>query len=116
MSTLDPIFGCIISSGRLDKDGYAFTGKTRAHIAAWTAVNGPVPDGLVLDHLCGNRACRAVHHLEPVTQSENLKRRDRRYRNRIKKCPRGHDMAINAVTTMRGRVCRTCNREAGGVQ
>lgn len=114
MSTIDPIFGCVISSGRLDKDGYAFCGKTRAHIKAWVDVNGPVPDGMVLDHGCNRRACRAVHHLEPVTQSENLKRRNWRYRAKIKRCPRGlHDLQLNrAVMQNGGVVCRLCNREA----
>lgn len=113
MSTPPDIFGCIIASGRLDKDGYSFHGKTRAHIHAWTEANGPVPEGHVLDHLCGNRACKALHHLEPVTQSENLFRRSFKYRSRIKRCPRGHDMAVNAVVTPQGgRVCRQCNREA----
>jgi hypothetical protein len=115
VSTLDPIFGCVIASGRLDKDGYAFHGKTRAHIHAWTSANGPVPEGMVLDHGCNNRACKAVHHLEAVTQSENLMRRSVRYRMRIKKCPRGlHDMKNAAQMSNGGRVCRACNREAMG--
>jgi hypothetical protein len=115
MSTFDPVFGCELASGRLDKDGYAFHGKTRAHIHAWTCVNGPVPEGLVLDHACNRRACKAVHHLEPTTQSENLRRRSWRYRMRIAKCPRGHDLRLNGVVTPeRGRVCRQCNREALG--
>jgi hypothetical protein len=113
MSTLDPVFGCIIASGRLDKDGYSFHGKTRAHIHAWISVNGPVPEGLVLDHACNRRACKAVHHLEPVTQSENLKRRRFGYRVKLKKCPRGHDLALHKVITPeRGVTCRLCNREA----
>lgn len=115
MADLDPIFGCLLATGRRDKDGYAFHGLTRAHIHAWTSVNGEVPEGRVLDHLCGRRHCIAVHHLEPVTQSENLMRRSWRYRCRIKVCPRGHDMAVHAVVLERGRVCRQCNREAIGV-
>lgn len=109
---VDPIFGCHLATGRADRDGYVFHGKTRAHIHAWTSVRGPVPDGLVLDHLCGRRNCTALHHLEPVTQSENLKRRSQRYRMRIKVCPRGHDMKLNGAQLTTGRVCRQCNREA----
>lgn len=114
MSTLDPIFGCVIASGRLDRDGYSFHGKTRAHIHAWEQEHGPVPDGMVLDHGCNNRACKATHHLEAVTQSENLKRKNWRYRTKIKTCPRGlHDMKLHGVETpRRGRVCRQCNRDA----
>jgi hypothetical protein len=107
-------FGCDLVHHRLDKDGYAFHGSTRAHIAAWVAANGPVPDGMVIDHLCARRNCRALHHLEVVTQSENLKRRSWRYKVARKTCPKGHDMKINRVIVPpRGAVCRQCNRDAG---
>lgn len=46
----------------------------RVHVVEWEKVNGPVPAGLELDHLCGQRACAEVTHLEPVTRAENLRR------------------------------------------
>lgn len=112
---VDPVFGCHLSTGRLDRDGYAFHGSSRAHIVAWVAVNGAVPDGLVLDHLCRNRACCAPHHLEAVTQSENERRKMWAYRARRKVCPKGHDLrALRVVTKGGGIVCRQCNRDAMG--
>ena len=61
--------------------------RVYAHRAAWEAVNGPVPDGLVLDHRCHNadrscpggptcrhRRCCNPAHLEPVTQRTNTRR------------------------------------------
>jgi hypothetical protein len=109
----DPIFGCELATGRRDKDGYAFEGSTRAHIAAWVRSHGPIADGLELDHGCRRRHCKALHHLEPVTRSENELRKSWKYRARKKLCPRGHDMASNAVVTPEGgRVCRQCNRDA----
>jgi hypothetical protein len=116
MSQHDPIFGCTLSTGRLDRDGYAYHGKTRAHIHAWVAANGPVPDGMVLDHLCRRRACSAVHHLEPVTQSENELRKSWRYRAKRKACPKGHDLTVHRIVVQPegGVVCRVCNREAQG--
>ncbi len=109
--------GCHLFAGKLDRDGYGVVWRgnhaTRAYVAAWTQVHGPVADGLVLDHLCRRRACIALHHLEPVTKSENALRMRWAYRVRKRRCPRGHDMSINAIVTKEGgRVCRTCNHEA----
>lgn len=115
-ATRDEVFGCLRVTTRLDKDGYAFHGKTRAHIHAWVEVNGPVPEGLVLDHLCRRRNCKAVHHLEAVTQSENEKRKSWKYRAKRTHCPRGHELRgrdFNQVITPEGGVvCRACNKEA----
>jgi hypothetical protein len=115
LSTLDPIFGCEIASGRLDYEGYAFHGKTRAHLFAWRNTHGEIAEGMELDHLCRRRNCIALHHLELVTRSENEKRKSWRYRARRTTCPKGHDMNLNVATTPEGgRVCRQCNREAQG--
>lgn len=112
----DPIFGCELAQGRCDRDGYVFWGSTRAHIVAWERANGPVPDGNELDHLCRRRNCCALHHLEPVTRSENERRKDWRYRARRTQCQRGHSMSLHhQVTPERGIVCRACNRERGAV-
>lgn len=35
---------------------------------------GPIPDGLVIDHLCRNKRCCNPTHLEAVTQGENVVR------------------------------------------
>lgn len=45
-----------------------------AHRAAYILLVGPIPEGLVLDHLCRNRACCNPAHLEPVTQARNVNR------------------------------------------
>lgn len=112
-TTRDPLFGCELVMSRLDREGYAFHGKTRAHIKAWVDANGPVPEGMEIEHRCKRRNCRAVHHLMLVTRGDNEKLKRWRHRVKEKQCPRGHDMAINAVVTPEGgRVCRQCNREA----
>ena len=109
--TIDPLFGCHLADGRKDRDGYAFHGAARAHIVAWVAVHGPVPQGLELDHICRRRNCIAVHHLEAVTRTENERRKSWSYRARRAKCSRGHDLRTNRVVTPEaGIVCRACNR------
>lgn len=40
----------------------------------WEQEHGPVPDGLLLDHLCRVSACIRPAHLEPVTPAENSRR------------------------------------------
>ena len=63
------------------KHGYGETwvdGKRwLAHVYYWVQKNGPVPDGLELDHLCRNRWCCNPDHLEPVTRTENVRRGDK---------------------------------------
>jgi len=44
------------------------------HRLVYTIVVGQIPDGMVLDHLCCNKACCNPAHLEPVSQSENVRR------------------------------------------
>lgn len=111
MTRPDPIFGCELWTGRLDRDGYGFHGRTRAHIAAWERAHGPVPEGYELDHLCRRRECVAIHHLELVTRAEQERRKRWAYRARRKRCPAGHDLELHRqVTPERGIVCRACMR------
>lgn len=111
----DPEYGCLLATGRADRDGYVFHGRTRAHIAAWESVHGSVPPDRELDHTCRRRACCAVdaNHLEPVTRSENERRKSWRYRAKIPRCPAGHLLAQTGIITPQGgRVCRTCRDAA----
>ncbi len=110
-------FGCRLWVGKLDRDGYGVYERTKAHIASWTEANGPVPGGKVLDHLCANRACCRLVHLQAVTQRENIFRKQWRYRSRIERCTQGHNLRLHAVVTPatgsggNGLVCRICNQE-----
>ena len=48
---------------------------TRAHRFAYEELVGPIPDGLVLDHMCHQPLCVNPDHLRAVTQSENARNR-----------------------------------------
>lgn len=89
-----------------------------AHRVVYEAIRGKVPPGLVLDHLCRNRACANHEHLEPVSIGENV----RRGSNSIKEaCKRGHPYTEENTymqpvrrngqrTGTMGRVCRVCRK------
>jgi hypothetical protein len=117
-----PFCGCIIWLGAVNEDGYGNIGKTTnrsgmAHIAAWELANGPVPDGLELDHLCRVRSCINVDHLEPVTHEENVRRGDHltwRLKRRVRRthCRNGHEATPDTIywNTEGHLKCRECIR------
>jgi DNA-binding XRE family transcriptional regulator len=65
---------CHIWTGSLNHAGYGRAWGGQAHRVAWERANGPVPEGLELDHLCRVRACVNPDHLEPVSRQENMRR------------------------------------------
>ena len=87
-------------------------GRTvRAHRFAYELLVGPIPEGLVIDHLCRNHACVRPDHLEPVTQAVNVQRGIGPAATRAPKaeCPQGHLYAGSNVYLYRGkRNCREC--------
>lgn len=73
--------GCWEVSGANNGIGYAVIHsggrdgrQLYAHRVSYEHFVGPIPVGLVLDHLCRNPCCCNPEHLEPVTQRENLLR------------------------------------------
>lgn len=114
--------GCLILTGTLDRKGYGAISVNgiprRVHRVMWELFEGPIPDGLDLDHVrdrgCTNRNCASIAHLEPVTHRVNLLRGDTipaMYAAR-EECSQGHpfDLANTYRRPEGSRVCRTCKR------
>lgn len=72
-----PTTGCWLWTRQVRPDGYARTtesGRTKAvycHRAVWEKARGPIPAGMVLDHVCRVRSCVNPDHLRVVTPRTN---------------------------------------------
>lgn len=100
--------------------------KHYAHRVAWALENGPIPPGMVLDHVvCRNKACVNPEHLRVCTQRDNNMAPDGGTRKLAEAqstkthCPQGHEYTAentyHAPPSKRNpngqRMCRTCRRE-----
>lgn len=61
-------YGTLWVNGRLEK----------AHRLSYEHFNGPIPDGMMVDHVCTTRMCVNPSHLEIVTNSSNQLRANQR--------------------------------------
>ena len=118
---------CWVSTYSTASHGYAQIGwqdgdkrhMVLAHRAAWTHVNGQVPIGMTLDHLCKNRRCVNPAHLRLLSNYENA-RRNTGDDWELGRCRDGHpDTMLREVprTAKSGRkymglTCSECERES----
>jgi transcriptional regulator with XRE-family HTH domain len=105
--TLDPGTGCWNWTGPCERHGYAIRGGRKAARLAWEAQHGPIPEGLLLRHLCHNRRCIRPAHLAPGTHTDNG--RDMRLAGRGSK-----RTALLAQDDVRA-IVRRCEREGEAV-
>lgn len=70
--------GCWLWQGAKNAEGYGriyHLGRLDyTHRVSYELANGPIPEGLDVDHLCRTPACCNPEHLEPVTRAVNLQR------------------------------------------
>lgn len=107
---------CWLWTAHRNKLGYGTfkygKGGTLAHRAVYETLIGPVPDGLVLDHLCRIPACVNPDHLEPVTNQENCIRGHKARKTGY--CPQGHSVSGDNIFIERRKHgidavrCKTC--------
>jgi hypothetical protein len=74
---------CWIWQRSKDKDGYGFitiaprasgSRTGRAHVVYYEKKYGPIPSGMLPDHLCRIHSCVNPDHIEAVTFAENTRR------------------------------------------
>lgn len=108
---------CQIWQGAVQSSGYGSVnggeGKSLlAHRVVFTEMVGPIEEDLTVDHLCANKLCMNVFHMELVTRSENSRRKNERQTH----CVKGHELAGDNLRFSRKsdghtrRVCMTCHR------
>lgn len=70
--------GCWLWTGALNSAGYGHFAREGLGVVAhrwfYEQANGPIPAGLVLDHVCRTPRCVNPAHLEAVTNAENCRR------------------------------------------
>ena len=116
-SRVDTSGDCWLWTGLTPASGYGIFAighkRTGVHRFAYELTNGPIPEGLVLDHLCRTPRCVRPDHLDPVTQAENLRRgmSPTAIAVRAGLCHNGHDLddPSNVLVGVKGeRNCIPC--------
>lgn len=105
---------CVIYSGSDSGKGYQrlwIDGRLQyAHRWVWEQKHGPIPTSMEIDHLCYERGCVNIDHLECVSKGENMRRKAARQTH----CVNGHERnEINSWTDPKTnrKHCRVCGRD-----
>lgn len=90
-------------------------GKMKAHRAVHELLEGPIPEGLELDHLCEITLCVRPSHLEAVTHRINILRGHSPAAKNARKthCINGHEYTPESAYERPGggRRCRPCRNK-----
>lgn len=131
--SMEPMSGCWIWLGATSVKEYALMWDgdrvSQAHRLSYMVFRGPIPHGLVTDHLCRVHCCVNPDHLEPVTSKVNTNRgltgktqkaKDATRRNAAKSsqmqaarefCKNGHSFAEHGIPRGTTRRCMACERD-----
>jgi len=97
---------------------FGVKGKSRkAHRVLWEHLNGRVPKGMCLDHLCRVRHCVNPAHLEAVDFKTNILRGEGLAAQKAKQvlCIRGHELSGKNLyyrpSRPTHRICRKCRED-----
>lgn len=117
---------CWLWMGAVNAYGYGYINLTYAERKATghhtlmvpsfalEAMRGPLPPGIIPDHLCKMRRCANPRHLDPVTQAMNVLRGNSPSGLNARKthCKHGHPLTeANVYLGEEGhRRCRECGR------
>jgi hypothetical protein len=75
--------GCLLWTGCRLPNGYGVMSihshYQYVHRLAFELARGPIPEGYVIDHLCGTRNCINAAHMEPITPQEHNRRTHRNW-------------------------------------
>lgn len=86
-----------------DRDGYIrvrINGiEYRAHRIIWEMHNGPIPVGMLIDHIDGNVSNNKIENLRLATRQQNNANRSKM----LNSCKTGHNLPKGVVLTASGK-------------
>lgn len=103
------------------RDGYGYVSigdvNRSVYRVVYVLVNGPLPEGFQVDHLCRVRACIRPTHLDGVTLRVNTLRSENIAAKNARKlfCKNGHELGPNNLSVsdlfIGRRTCLICARK-----
>lgn len=114
--------GCWEWQGGRTPDGYGKVSRRMktllVHRVVYADHHGPIPEGMQIDHLCGNQPCSNPEHLEAVTPRTNSQRWVDRPESKKTHCKHGHPFDDENTRLRQGkwRVCVACQKRRGREQ
>ncbi len=106
--------GCVIWLGPMYNTGYGRIKESLVHRVSIQRNGQDIPKGMHTDHLCRNKLCYNIDHLEVVTCRENSLRGIKGTLKRKGVCRKGHrsGVYVNSSGRVRCKVCKQASNKA----